>query len=278
MICLTFDVEERFHSHLTPEDAPQRWAAGARIERILDHLTATGRRATFFIVTELAERYPELIRRAAAAGFELASHSHTHLRLDGDRDRCKRDIARSKALIEDLTGQAVIGFRAPSWSAQLSDHWLWEHLVALGFRYDSSLFPFWTHRYGSLRNPLRPFRHRSGLLEIPPSVSRLGPLRIPYGGGFYFRLYPRWLTRSLIERDLKARKTPIVYFHPWEFDPDQTRMETGWLNNFIANHNSRGAWDEFIDLVSRYRTTTMGDLSERLEAPDLASIEPDHGR
>jgi len=267
MICLTFDVEERFHSHLTPEDAPRRWDAGDRIARILDFLEAQGRRATFFVVSELAEQYPELIRRMADSGFEVGSHSHTHLRLDGDdRELCKSDVARSKTLLEDLTGRPVIGFRAPSWSARLADDWLWDHLVSCGFRYDSSLFPFRTHRYGSFRSPLTPFRLRPDLVEIPPSVSKLGPLRVPYGGGFYFRLYPTWLTRRLIDRDVKAGKAPIVYFHPWEFDSGQTRMEAGLLDAFIANYNSRDTWGRFTDLLARYRTASLGDLLETVES------------
>lgn len=260
MICLTFDVEERFHSHLTPGDAPRRWDAGERIARILDLLEADDHRATFFVVSELAEHYPELIRRMADSGFEVASHSHSHMRLDGDdRELCKGDIARSKAVLEDLTGRPVYGFRAPSWSARRSDDWLWDQLVALGFRYDSSLFPFKTHRYGSLRNPVKPFRLRPELIEIPPSVSKLGPLRLPYGGGFYFRLFPDWLTGRLIDREIHAGGTPIVYFHPWEFDAGPDRMETGMLDAFIANHKSRDSWARFSDLLSRYRTTAMID-------------------
>jgi len=268
MICLTFDVEERFHSHLTPEDAPRRWEAGDRIARILDHLEAHGHRATFFMVSELAERYPALTRRMASSGFEVASHSHTHLRIDGDdRERVKADVARSKAVLEDLTGRPVYGFRAPSWSARRSDDWFWDHLVSLGFRYDSSLFPFKTHRYGSMRNPVTPFRLRANLVEIPPSVSQLGPFRLPYGGGFYFRLYPRWLTRRLIDRDAGPGRAPIVYFHPWEFDPGETRMEAGLLNAFIANFNSGNTWDAFVDLLARYRTGALIDVAESCAGP-----------
>ena len=265
MICLTFDVEERFHSHLTAADAARQWSAGDRIAMILDHLEAHDHRATFFVVSELAEHYPKLIRRMADSGFEVASHSHTHLRVDGeDREGCKRDIAHSKSVLEQITGRPVVGFRAPSWSARRSDEWLWEHLAGLGFRYDSSLFPFKTHAYGSLRNPVSPYALRSDLMEIPPSVSRFGPLRLPYGGGFYFRLYPAWLTRRLIDRDLRIRKVPIAYFHPWEFDPLKRQIETSPLTRFIANYNSRDTWMMFTDLLARYRTTSMERLLETL--------------
>ena len=267
MICLTFDVEERFHSHLTPQDAPRQWDSGERIARILDLLEAGGHRATFFVVSELAERYPELVRRMSDSGFEVGSHSHTHMRLDGDdREFCKSDIARSKAVLEEITGQSVCGFRAPSWSARRSDDWLWDHLLQLGFRYDSSLFPFKTHRYGSMSNSVKPQRLRPGLVEIPPAVSKLGALRLPYGGGFYFRLYPRWLTRYLIDREVKAGGAPIAYFHPWEFDPGPTRMEAGWLDGFIANHNSQSTWERFAELLERYPTSALVDRLELLEA------------
>ena len=263
MIGLTFDVEERFHSHLAADGTPRRWDAGARIEQILDLLEAEGHRATFFVVGELAQHYPALIRRMVASGFEVGSHTQTHPRLDGDdRKALMDDIARSKAVLEELTGSPILGFRAPSWTARLGDEWLWDHLVALGFRYDSSLFPFRTHLYGSLRNPVRPFRLRPELVEMPPSVSRLGPLRLPYGGGFYFRLYPGWLTRRLIDRDVRARKTPVVYFHPWEFDADPTPGNVGPLSRFISNHDLAGTWAKFTDLLGRYSTRTMADLLE----------------
>jgi polysaccharide deacetylase family protein (PEP-CTERM system associated) len=267
MICLTFDVEERFHSHLTPHAAPRQWTAGARMARILDLLEEGGHRATFFVVGEFAEHYPDLIRRMAAGGFEIASHSHTHPRLDGDdREAIKRDIVRSKEVLEALTGRPVIGFRAPSWTAQRSDGWLWDLLADNGFRYDSSLFPFKTHRYGSIHNPVEAYALERGLLEIPPSVARFGPLRIPYGGGFYFRLYPRWLTRTLINRDMSPERSPIVYFHPWEFDPEERTMEQEPLNRFIANYNAGGSWEAFKELLQRYPTTAMCDLLEPLGA------------
>ena len=186
-------------------------------------------RVLFFART--AERYPALIRRIAEAGFEIGSHSHSHVRLDtGDRTACLLDITRSKRVLEDLAGVPVVGFRAPTWTASLADDWLWDRLIELGFRYDSSLFPFRTHMYGSNDNPVTPFWLRPELLEIPPSVFTLGPLRVPYGGGFYFRLYPLWLTRRLIDSDRSGGKTPVIYLHPWEFDPAETPIETGVLN------------------------------------------------
>jgi len=107
-------------------------------------------------ICELAERYPALVRRIAAEGFEVGSHTYSHVRLDtDDRAACIEDITRSKRTLEDVAGVPVVGFRSPTWKASLGDDWLWDQLIALGFRYDSSLFPFRTHMYGSNDNPVR---------------------------------------------------------------------------------------------------------------------------
>lgn len=271
MICLTFDVEERFHSHLTDEDSRREWQAGDRIARLVDSLEEQGRDATFFIVGELAERYPRLIRKIGDAGFEIASHSHRHLKMDAaNRRACEADIARSKHVLEDISGQPVTGYRSPTWTAHLTDDWLWDHLVALGFRYDSSLFPFRTHLYGSFANPVRPFRLRPELMEIPPSVATFGPLRLPYGGGFYLRLYPMWVTRWLLARDLRRARTPIIYVHPWELDGhNDEAIESGWLNRFIGNVGAEQTWERLADPVRRYETKAMRDLCEDLEGVSL---------
>ena len=141
-LCLTFDVEERFHSHLSAVGLPREWKLRGRIARMIDWLEEHRKRATCFVVGELAEEYPDLVVRMVDAGCEVASHSHRHLHMAADnREECKEDIHRSKQVLEDLTGEPVYGFRAPSWSARLSDGWLWDQLIELGFRYDSSLFP-----------------------------------------------------------------------------------------------------------------------------------------
>jgi polysaccharide deacetylase family protein (PEP-CTERM system associated) len=258
MLCLSFDVEERFHSHLTGGSAAREWNAGDRIARILDLLQEHRRAGTFFLVGELAEHYPELVRRIASAGFEIGSHSHSHPRLDtGDRAAHLADITRSKRVLEDTAGVPVVGFRAPTWTASLTDDWLWDRLIELGFRYDSSLFPFRTHMYGSNENPVRPFWLRPELLEIPPSVWTWGPLRVPYGGGFYFRFYPEWLTRRLLESDLGRGHAPVIYLHPWEFDPVETPIETGVLNRFIGNINVRKSWSRMERVLARYETQPL---------------------
>ena len=266
-LCLTFDVEERFHSHLSAVGLPREWKLRGRIARMIDWLEEHRKRATCFVVGELAEEYPDLVVRMVDAGCEVASHSHRHLHMAADnREECKEDIHRSKQVLEDLTGEPVYGFRAPSWSARLSDGWLWDQLIELGFRYDSSLFPVATHMYGSWRNPPDPFWLRQGLLEIPPSVCRLGAVRIPYGGGFYFRAYPLGLTRRLLRRDLQRGRVPILYFHPWDFEPARQRTEDSWSNRFIANYHVKTAWEEFTTLVGGFPTRRMLEHFQGIES------------
>ncbi len=268
MICLTFDVEERCHSHLTDGERLRQWQAGDRIARLVDFLEEQGSAATFFVVGELAEHYPQLIRRIGDAGFEIASHSYSHLKMDpANRRACEQDIERSKQVLEDISGRPVTGYRSPTWTASLTDDWLWDHLACLGFRYDSSLFPFRTHLYGSFANPVTPFRLRPRLREIPPSVATFGPVRVPYGGGFYLRLFPLSATRWLIGRDLRRARTPIVYVHPWELDGQEDEaIESGWLHRFIGNYGAGETWKRLAELVRGYRTRTMRDLCEGLEA------------
>jgi peptidoglycan-N-acetylglucosamine deacetylase len=267
VICLSFDVEERFHSHLMPEGIKRVWRTRDCILELLDALMAANRTATFFVVGELAERYPDVVRKMSDEGFEVASHSHTHPRFDlNTPEKNREELARSKKVLEDITGHAVLGFRAPSWSVRLEDEWLWDYLAETGFRYDSSLFPFKTHMYGSWQNPLRPFPISSELVEIPAPVQAFGPLRVPYGGGFYFRLYPWWVTRRLLRRDLRRGHTPVVYLHPWEFEEAEHVAETGFGNRFIGNHNIRATWPRFRDLLESHETTRAIDLCEAVQA------------
>lgn len=267
MIAVTFDVEERFHSHLADAGAPRQWTAGDRIAWLVDLLAEHGKTATFFIVGELAERYPRLVRRIADAGHEVASHSQSHLKMAAaNRRACETDISRSKEVLEELCGRAVVGYRSPSWTAKLGDDWLWDHLVGLGFRYDSSLFPFPAGLYGSFANPVEPFRLRPELAEIPPTVATLGPLRIPYGGGFYLRLYPAWLTRRLLDRDLGRGRVPVVYVHPWELDADPDEaIEPSRLRRFIGSYGSRHVPARLAELVRRHETITLRDRCAALE-------------
>ncbi len=274
MICLTFDIEERFHSHLTPTDAVHHWESRTAVEKLLDFLSDSQKPATFFTVADWAVHYPDLVNRMVCDGHEVASHSmnHTHFK-QFSRSEIIQDALESKKILEDIAGTSVIGFRAPSWSAQKNWTWFWDALAESGFQYDSSLFPFRTHLYGRYHWPTNPYRLNSDLWEFPPAVHSFGPVRIPFAGGFYFRLLPQFLIRTMTRQSEDSGNCPVMYFHPWEFYQSEIRPERGWLNRFIGGYNIAGNWECFktflskVDTVSMQHCLTLMEYSEKTDGP-----------
>ena len=231
---MTVDVEDYFQvsafANTISRDSwdSQPCRVEANVERVLNIFAQHKIEATFFTLGWIAERYPALIRRIVAGGHELASHGYAHLRAsDQSRAEFTADIVRSKALLEDLSGQAVVGYRAPSFSIGQDNLWALEALFESGYRYSSSIYPVKHDHYGMPDAPRFAFYpHGPGrLLEVPVSTVRFGHKNYPAGGGGFFRLLPyavsRWLLRRVNERDAQSA---IFYFHPWELDPGQPRQ------------------------------------------------------
>jgi polysaccharide deacetylase family protein (PEP-CTERM system associated) len=227
---LTIDLEDwhqLFHRRLTGEVVQPTKAVVDATHRLLDLLDEAGVRATFFVLGNVAEAHPDLVREVARRGHELGSHTHSHeLIFRMERDAFKADVERSLAGLQDLTGQPVLGFRAPEFSVSHLRHWCFEVLAELGFRYDSSVFPLLHARYGIPEAPRRPFEIAtpSGTIqEYPLATWDVGRSRLPVAGGSYFRLLPgRLLQRALEDIDAGGRPA-VLYFHPYEF-------HSGWLN------------------------------------------------
>ena len=263
---LTIDVEDYFQvSAFAPHIARTDWPrlecrVEANVERILLLLDDKGIHATFFTLGWIAERYPAMLRRVAGAGHEVASHGHAHLRASQQsRIEFLHDVVQSKSILEQLTGQAVLGYRAPSFSIGADNLWAFDVLREAGYRYSSSIYPIRHDHYGMPDAPRFAWRPRGaqGVLELPVSTVRLGNRNYPAGGGGYFRLLPyplsRWLLRRINSRDGQAG---IFYFHPWELDPGQPRpLGPGWKTRFrhylnlarmearLARLTSDFAWD-----------------------------------
>ena len=231
---MTIDVEDYFQvSAFAPHIARDSWPdrecrVEANIDRILAILADGNVVATFFTLGWIAERYPAMVRRIVAGGHELASHGYGHLRAsDQDRAEFSDDITRSKALLEDIGGHAVLGYRAPSFSIGARNLWTLDSLLEAGYRYSSSIYPIQHDHYGMPDAPRFAFypNGEQGLLEIPITTVRLMERNLPAGGGGYFRLLPyaasRWLMRQVNNTD---RQSAIFYFHPWEIDPGQPRQ------------------------------------------------------
>ncbi|SDL37931.1 polysaccharide deacetylase family protein, PEP-CTERM locus subfamily [Janthinobacterium sp. OK676] len=230
---LTIDVEDYFQvSAFAPHIARADWPrlecrVEANIERILLLLDSRRIHATFFTLGWIAERYPAMLRRVADAGHEVASHGYAHLRAsEQSAAQFADDVRRSKTILEQITGLAVRGYRAPSFSIGAANLWAFDELQEAGYGYSSSIYPIRHDHYGMPDAPRFAWRPRGphGVLELPVSTVRLRGRNLPAGGGGYFRLMPyalsRWLLRRINSRDGQAG---IFYFHPWELDPGQPR-------------------------------------------------------
>ncbi|MBF0422532.1 MAG: DUF3473 domain-containing protein [Magnetococcales bacterium] len=235
----TVDVEDYFHVALFENHLPRRqWCTmecrvERNTERVLDLMRHADVRGTFFILGWVAERYPDLVRRIAAAGHEIASHGMTHVRANRQSpEQFHQDVQRSRLLLQDLSGQPVWGYRASTYSIGRDNLWALDVLQQAGYRYSSSIYPIRHDLYGwpeASRFPFYPRQKNAtdlGLLEIPVSTLEWMGRRIPCGGGGYFRLYPLffslWALRHLNERE---RRSGVFFFHPWELDPGQPRIE-----------------------------------------------------
>ena len=230
---MTCDVEDYFQvSAFAPYISRDSWPARecrveANVERILALFERHDVRATFFTLGWIAERYPAMVRRIVACGHELASHGYGHLRASDQRhDEFANDIRSSKALLEDIGGQRVLGYRAPSFSIGHANLWALDALHEAGYRYSSSIYPISHDHYGMPDAPRFAFYPHGpdGLLEVPITTVQLMGRNLPAGGGGYFRLLPYALSRWMMERvNRDDRQSALFYFHPWEIDPGQPR-------------------------------------------------------
>lgn len=281
----TVDVEEHFQVlALAPYVARERWESlESRVERnthvILDLLARHDARGTFFIVGWVAERCPALVRAIAAAGHEVASHTWDHRRVSDQTPPAFRDsVRRTKALLEDLTGTACIGFRAPSFSIVAGTEWALDVLLEEGYRYDSSLFPVTRPGYGyagGRRDPYWLDRPAGRLAEVPPTTLRRLGMNLPAAGGAYFRLLPYGLVAAGL-RDAERRGRPgTFYIHPWEVDPDQPRFPVSPLTR-IRHYGGLARTAERLErLLSAFRFTAIAPgfgLDGEPGAPAAAAV------
>ena len=229
---LTIDVEDYFQvSAFAPYIRRDEWdSRECRIERnvgrILEMLAERDVKATFFTLGWIAERYPQLVRSIVDGGHELASHGYGHQRAsDLKPAEFAADITHAKKLLEDLSGAAVHGYRAPSFSIGLANLWAFDALARAGYRYSSSIYPIKHDHYGMPDSPRFAYRVGAGLLEVPVTTLRLMNRNLPSSGGGYFRLLPyalsRWMIGTVNRQD---REAAIFYFHPWEIDTGQPRV------------------------------------------------------
>jgi polysaccharide deacetylase family protein (PEP-CTERM system associated) len=270
---LTVDVEDYFHvSAFADTIEPSQWdTLSPRVEansrKLLELFARSDVRATFFVLGWVAERFPGLVRDIVAQGHEVASHGYSHQLIYQQSPKVFRsETAKSKALLEDITGKSVKGYRAASYSITGESLWALDILAELDFEYDSSIFPVHHDRYGMPNAPARIHRAISpsggALLEFPLTVARLYRWSLPVAGGGYFRLYPYWFSRALLRKSQRDLDQPFIfYLHPWEVDPGQPRVENAsWLSRFRHYQNLGRCEQRLERLLSDFQFTTVAEV------------------
>jgi polysaccharide deacetylase family protein (PEP-CTERM system associated) len=243
-----------------------------RLLRLLEKRSIT---ATFFMLGCVAERYPWLVRECVDAGHEIASHGWDHRPVtELTREEFRRDVRRTKNLLQQLGGVEVLGYRAPTYSIVKSTMWALEVLLEEGYRYDSSIFPIVHDRYGIPDAPRFPHRLKAPngceLAEFPMSTVMLVGRRVPVAGGGYFRLMPYSLTRRALRGINRDGQPAMVYLHPWELDPDQPRLPVGPLTRFRHLVNVGKTEARLVRLLGDF---AFGPAAEVLAGAGLLAIE-----
>lgn len=232
----SIDVEDWYHGIELPM---YRWEkfeprVEASMDRLLDLMARYDVTATCFVLGKVAEEHGDLVRRIHQAGHEVATHGYSHEKVYNlTPDRFRRELRRSIDALQDLTGERVLGHRAPYFTVTQDSLWALDILAEEGIRYDSSIHPVFNYRYGIPNADRQPSRvaSRSGkqLLEVPvatyPLPDPLPDVNVPCGGGAYFRIYPYPAQRFLLRR-LEERGDHVgFYVHPWEIDADHPRID-----------------------------------------------------
>lgn len=274
---LTIDVEDYFHvASLAKEIDINDWDSIAtrvvnNTSRLLDLFDKYDAKCTFFILGWVAERYPDIVKEIDRRGHEVASHGYSHqLIYNQPYETFKKETIKSKAILEDITGKPVLGYRAASYSITEKSLWALDILAEAGFKYDSSIYPVHHDLYGIHGSPTEPhvLQTPSGerLIEYPPTTYKVLSYVLPIAGGGYFRLYPYWLTRYFYNTLNKQSKSFAFYLHPWEIDPEQPRVKTNFLSSFRHYNNLEKCESRLIQLLSDF---DFKNMDEKLESMGL---------
>ena len=275
---MTVDVEDYFHVSVFDGVVPRSaWnTLESRVcrntDRLLEMFAAHDVKGTFFVLGWVGERFPDLLRRIARAGHEIASHGYGHrLVYDQTPRSFREDVRRARGLLEDAAAAPVLGYRAPSYSIVPRSLWALDILIEEGYEYDASIFPIRHDRYGipvSARHPYLIEREAGRLIEAPASTARLGGMNLPVGGGGYFRLLPYGWTRWGLQRLNRVEGRPaIFYLHPWEIDPGQPRLRAGLLGRLRHYRNLHRTERRLHTLLRDFSWGPLRELLRRAGGP-----------
>jgi polysaccharide deacetylase family protein (PEP-CTERM system associated) len=283
---MTVDVECWFHAYNLKEQVPpstwhlQPTRVQGNVKKILDLFRANDTKATFFVLGWVADHFPDVVKMIEADGHEIGTHGYYHnLITNMTPNQFEEDLEKSLVAIAKHTSQKVIGHRASNFTIVESTLWALEILAKYGIEYDSSIFPIKRERYGISRYPNRlphmmQFQNGGQLKEVPLSTLGLGNKLLPISGGGYLRLYPYRVTDRYIEQKNQRGLPAMVYFHPWEMDTEQKRLNVGPLKAFQHYINLDSTEWKISRLLERFFFTSIRDNLQSKRVQSLLRKNP----
>ncbi len=230
----TIDVEDYYQvGAFVRTVAPGDWdawefRAEVNTDKILKILDGAGVKGTFFVLGWIAKKAPHLVKKIAEDGHTIASHGFSHQLVYSQTEaEFREDVRSTRKMLQDLSGQPILSYRAPSFSITKKTPWAHRVLVEEGYLYDSSVFPIHHDLHGNPDAPTRIHRietEAGPLIEFPPAIVKVFGQNVPTGGGGYFRLFPFAVTKRMLQSINSAGHPFVFYVHPWEVDPEQPRI------------------------------------------------------
>ena len=268
-ISVTLDVED-----LRPSDQFED-RSKLMTEKVLDLFSEMNIRATIFVVGDVAKNHPEIINKAVKDGHEIGLHSHKHIPLQLlTPDEFEQELTGAKTLLQEISGQEINGFRAPTMSLTHKTRWAVPILKRVGFTYSSSVLPAKNPLYGWDGLPRHPFRWLNSIIEFPCPVTNILGFTIPYLGGAYFRLFPSIIRKMGVRRSSYG-EVLWTYCHPWEFDPDEKYYQlenVGRSTSRIAWIGRKGMENKMRDFLKDASSQTLGDIASTMDSSQLEIV------
>jgi polysaccharide deacetylase family protein (PEP-CTERM system associated) len=273
----TIDLEDWYHGIEQPFESWDRFEDRIRIgtDKLLEILNETETCATFFVLGWIANKHPTLIRTIAESGHEIATHGYDHEKFYHiDRGRLRQTLDRAKKCTEDVSGQPVVGHRAPYFSLTGQSLWAIEVLQELGFLYDASIYPGLNWRYGIPNTPQQPYLlNDSTLIEYPVSMLSLWSRQLGIGGA-YFRILPYSVTRNALMRLNQQRQFASFYIHPWELDPTHQVIGLRWKAMATHYFNLWSTAPRLKRLLHEIPFTSMGEIISHMKTLPRHYLKP----
>lgn len=275
---LTFDIEEWFHANYDGIDLSKYDAQSTNLEtnvdRLIDICAEHNVKSTCFILGDVAKQKPHVVKKLFAAGHEIASHGSSHrLVYSMDPEEFRRDLLSSSDLLEQITGQKAVGFRAPTWSLKSETlPWFYEILAQEGFMYSSSVYPAKHSLFGIPDFPRMPhYPSSQSVLEIPQSVMNLFGNSVGYAGGGFLRFFPTWLIKREIRKKNNRGEPVFIYLHPREIDIHQPRLELKGFDKFFHYHGIARCENKLADLIEVFQPgfVRMDEYAKKVSAVTL---------